>query len=123
MYCNVNRVKFSRVMDNLISNALKFTHYGGSIRIEIKQIQNEEILISIADTGIGIPASLQDDLFKPYTVSGREGTSNEKSTGLGLSITKEIVELHCGKIWFESKEGKGTTFFIILPGIKSNYLN
>ena len=110
-------------MDNLISNALKFTHYGGSISIEIKQIQNEELQISIADTGIGIPASLQDDLFKPYTVSGRKGTSNEKSTGLGLSITKEIVELHCGKIWFESKEGKGTTFFIILPGIKSNCLN
>ncbi len=118
IYCNINRAKFSRVLDNLISNAIKFTHNEGSINIGITKTGNGRILISIADSGIGIPSSIRDNIYKPFSLSGRPGTANEKSTGLGLSITKEIVESHSGKIWFESKEDKGTTFFILLPGLK-----
>jgi signal transduction histidine kinase len=115
IYCNVNRAKFSRVIDNLITNALKFTNSGGSIIVSVEKVASGGICISIRDSGIGIPDTLKEELFKPFSNAGRAGTAHEKSTGLGLSITKDIVDLHKGKLWFESSVGAGTTFFIWLP--------
>lgn len=114
VFCNINKAKFSRVIDNLITNAIKFTSKNGKITVEIG-VDKGNALIQIVDTGIGIPDALKSDIFKPLPSSGRVGTSEEKSTGIGLSIAKNIVALHSGEIWFESEEGKGTTFFLRLP--------
>ena len=113
--CCLNKLKFSRVLDNLISNAIKFTPTGGKINLDFKDYENERVLISITDSGIGIPEKIKDKIFIPFSESGRTGTENEASNGLGLSIVKSIVDKHNGKIWFESKINEGTTFFISLP--------
>jgi signal transduction histidine kinase len=111
---NINTDKFTRVIDNLLTNAIKFTPLGGKINIDISK-SNTSALIKIEDNGIGIPLHLQELIFDKFTTAGRRGTSGEKSLGLGMSICKKIVTLHQGKIWFESKDNKGTTFFIELP--------
>lgn len=112
--CNLNKLKFSRVMDNLISNAIKFTPEKGNILIEYNRDSNN-LLISVKDSGIGIPENIKDKIFIPFSGSGRSGTNNEESNGLGLSIVKNIVEKHKGDIWFDSKPNVGTTFIIQLP--------
>ncbi len=113
---NVNREKIWRVFNNLISNAIKFTHTGGRIVVTLSaKAAAGEILISIADNGIGIPAEVQDNVFEMFTPAKRTGTSGEQPFGLGLSISKKIIEKHKGRIWFESDTSKGTTFFISLP--------
>ena len=114
IFCAISKPYFSRVIDNLLSNALKFTHKNGSVEVRISS-ENEKVEIKIQDSGIGIPDSIKNDLFKPFTSAGRKGTEKEETFGLGLSISKKIVEDHSGKIWFESKVGEGTTFFINLP--------
>ena len=111
---NINTDKFTRVIDNILTNALKFTPLGGKININISK-SNTIALLKIEDNGIGIPLHLQALIFDKFTTAGRRGTSGEKSLGLGMSICKKIVALHQGKIWFESKDNTGTTFFIELP--------
>jgi signal transduction histidine kinase len=69
----------------------------------------------VKDKGIGIPDNLKDKVFEMHTEAGRTGTSGEKSFGLGLSISRKIVEIHKGKLWFESEPGKETIFYIVLP--------
>jgi two-component system sensor histidine kinase VicK len=114
VFAEIDEDKFMQVISNLISNALKFTPEGGKIDIYIKE-DKKEVLISVADTGIGIPERFHATLFEKFTEARRSGLKGERSTGLGMSIIKTIVEWHEGKIWFESEEGKGTTFFIQLP--------
>ncbi|MBN1761006.1 MAG: HAMP domain-containing histidine kinase [Chitinispirillaceae bacterium] len=111
---SINRDRFSRVVENLLSNALKFTKKNDTVSIILKQ-SDHGIEIRIVDTGIGIPADLHQVLFELFTKAGRSGTAKEKSIGLGLSIVKKNVSLHGGVIRFESEEGKGTTFIIELP--------
>lgn len=113
VYVPVNRDKFQRVIENLMSNAIKFTHSGGRIDIALTE-KTESILIEITDNGIGIPEALQDSVFNKFTKANRKGTEGETTTGLGLFIVKQIVDLHQGRIWFESKEKQGTSFFIEL---------
>ena len=113
-YCTIDKGRMSRVIDNLIANALKFTPRGGTVTVDIGVCPNH-VLITVRDTGIGIPRALHDHLFEPFTPSRRPGTDKEKSTGLGLSISREIVEQHGGRIRFESEEGKGSSFFLQLP--------
>jgi signal transduction histidine kinase len=113
IFVRVNNDKFSRVISNLISNAVKFSHSNSSILITTQYI-TESILIKVADNGIGIPKQMQEVIFDKFTKAGRKGTAGEKSFGLGMSIVKQIVELHGGKIWLESEENKGTTVFIEL---------
>jgi two-component system sensor histidine kinase VicK len=69
----------------------------------------------VRDNGIGIPEELQPFLINKYTRAGRTGLNGEKTTGLGLSIIKSLIDMHNGKIWLESKENKGTAFYIELP--------
>ncbi len=114
-FCNINKVKLSRVIDNLVTNAIKFTPKGGTVTVEIENHQGDGTMIKVIDTGIGIPDALKPNIFKPFSSSGRAGTEKEESTGLGLSISKEIVKKHSGKIWLESKEDKGSTFFLLFP--------
>jgi signal transduction histidine kinase len=111
---NINHEKVWRVMNNLIVNAIKFSHNNGVIKIAVKA-NAHHVLISIADSGVGIPDNQKDVIFEMFTPAKRPGTDGEQPFGLGLSISKRIIEMHNGKIWFESREGKGTTFFVQLP--------
>lgn len=106
--------KLGRVINNLLTNAIKFSPAESKILIQVKADDNE-VLISIKDAGIGIPKKMAATLFDPFTQARRRGTAGEETFGLGLFITKKIVEAHHGHIWFESEEGKGTTFFTRLP--------
>lgn len=104
----------SSVMRNLLSNAIKFTPRGGSIEIACEQLAHNKTVISVSDTGIGIPQKLLEGLFDIET-KGRKGTEGEPSSGLGLILVKDFVELNEGNIQVESEEGKGTTFRLALP--------
>jgi signal transduction histidine kinase len=103
-----------RVVSNLISNAIKFSPVGETIHLKCIN-ESSHIQIAVADHGIGIPDEMKDKVFNMFTDAKRAGTIGEKSFGLGLSICKQIIEKHHGKIWFESKPGNGTTFYIRLP--------
>lgn len=104
----------STILRNLISNAVKFTNQGGEIIIS--NTENKDFhTISVADNGIGMSEDIKNNLFKNPANTSRTGTAGETSTGLGLVICKEYVEKHGGKIWVESKENKGTTFYFTIP--------
>ncbi len=103
----------SVVLRNLISNAIKFTQKGGEINISVKK-NEKEILISVIDNGIGIEPERIKNLFHINKSFSTPGTNNEQGTGLGLILCKEFVEKHSGKIWAESKPGKGTVFYFTL---------
>ena len=98
---------------NLISNAIKFTRQGGEINISAEK-KSKEILIQVADNGIGIAPGRLERLFRIDESDSTSGTNNEKGTGLGLILCKEFVENHGGKIWAESEEGKGSAFYFTL---------
>lgn len=104
----------STILRNLITNAIKFTHKGGQISIGTSTEQNE-VIVSVSDNGIGIPAARLQKLFRIDDNESRPGTAHEKGTGLGLVLCKEFVEKHHGKIWVESKEAEGSTFHFSIP--------
>lgn len=111
---NVDEEKLQRVLVNLLDNAIKFSFINATI--EVKLFKKEtNIIIEIKDTGMGIPASIMDKLFTNTITVKRKGTHNEPSNGLGLSICKQIVEAHKGKINVVSKEGEGSVFSVELP--------
>ncbi len=112
--CSVDKEKITRVVNNLINNAIKFSPSGATINIAIGK-KDSQVELSVKDNGIGIPENMKDKVFDVFTEAKRFGTSGEQPYGLGLSISKQIVEAHGGKIWLESEEGAGTTFHISLP--------
>ncbi len=117
LYADRNMI--STVFRNLISNAIKFTHKNGFIYISA--IENgSNVMCSIKDTGIGMDKSLCNALFRIDKKVSRPGTENESSTGLGLILCKEFIEKHQGKIWVESEEGIGSSFFFTIPKQKQN---
>lgn len=101
------------IFRNLISNAIKYTERGDTIQIE-SQEKEDSVVIMVKDNGIGIPKESVQKIFNSKTWS-REGTKKEKGSGFGLSLSKEFTEKMNGKIWFESKEDEGTTFFVEFP--------
>ncbi|GAA4333704.1 hypothetical protein GCM10023149_40650 [Mucilaginibacter gynuensis] len=109
----ISKQEIWRMITNILSNAIKFSPVGGKIIVEVTE-QPKFVQIAIKDNGIGIPERIQDKVFNSFTDARRVGTSGETSTGLGLSICKQIVEKHNGKIWLKSAEKQGTTFFIRL---------
>ncbi len=110
----INKVKFSRVLDNLLSNALKFCNEDGTVVVTV-ETTSKCARLTVADNGIGIPDNLKERVFERFSDAGRPGTAQERSTGLGLSITRQIVRLHGGQIWLESREHEGTTFYVEIP--------
>ncbi|MBZ0201181.1 MAG: hybrid sensor histidine kinase/response regulator [Ignavibacteriaceae bacterium] len=106
--------KIQQVVTNLISNSLKYSESGSSVDINLSSNKSEAIIF-VKDHGRGIPERDKDKLFKPFSRAGVKSTAGEKSTGLGLMIARIIIEGHRGKIWFESVEGTGSTFYILLP--------
>ena len=109
--------RIQEVLNNLISNALKFSVAGTVIRISVRR-GADEVTLAFADQGLGIAADEIGKLFMPFSVTRTRSTANEKSTGLGLAIVRRIVEAHGGRIWVESKLGAGSTFFVALPIIR-----
>ncbi len=101
-----------RVLINLLENAIKYTRSGGRITISARR-QEKHVLISVADTGPGIPASEQQRIFEKFSRVQEEG--RPKGLGLGLAFCRLAVEAHGGKIWVESSEGQGSTFHFTLP--------
>lgn len=111
---HMNVEKMNRVIFNLISNAIKFSYKGSKIQLQVKR-QANEILLAVIDEGIGIPMHMHNQIFDVVSDVKRTGTNGEQSFGLGLSICKQIVETHKGKLWFVSEENKGSTFFVTIP--------
>jgi signal transduction histidine kinase len=111
---NIDKERIERMLNNLIGNAIKFSPVGETISIELEQ-KNKSVLIAIKDNGIGIPAEIQTEIFNTVGSTRRLGKAGEKSFGLGLSICKQIVEAHLGKIWVRSEAGKGSIFYVELP--------
>ena len=110
----LDKEKVDKILSNVLSNAFKFTPEGG--KVELKIIHNEknaELIIS--DTGIGIPAVLIDKIFDRFYQVDSGHTREHEGTGIGLSLTKELVELHKGKIEVQSEEGQGTAFRLLFP--------
>ncbi len=112
--CTADERKVKQTLLNLLSNALKFTPDGGNIFV--KAIPNGGLVeISVSDTGIGIAPDHQEKIFDEFYQAGGDYTGKREGTGLGLALTKNIVELHGGKIWVESEVGRGSTFTFSLP--------
>ncbi len=107
-------IKIDQVLNNLISNAIKYSHSNTTVTISAFSTL-KEVLISVQDQGQGIPKEEIDKIFIPFSKISVRGTAGEKSTGLGLSIVKKIVIGHLGRIWVESEVGKGSTFYFTLP--------
>lgn len=107
--------RLMQVLSNLLSNALKFTPSGGSITLAARKV-HDSIQFSISDDGPGIEASEQKDIFKRFA---QLKTKNRTGLGLGLHISKTLIEALGGEIWVESKVGKGSTFFFTLPTAKA----
>lgn len=126
-----DRKKLKQIMSNLISNAVKFTLDGGSVHISARRVQSEEIPpltkggeggfveISVADTGIGMDEKEMKLLFKPFQQLESPLQKRYEGTGLGLYLTKKLVELQGGRIWVESEKGRGSKFTFLIP-IKDN---
>ncbi|MFD1467559.1 sensor histidine kinase [Hymenobacter caeli] len=114
VYVELDNNKFLQVVNNLVSNAIKFTREDGHIAVALEQ-HPRHVLVTVADDGVGIPEKLQPALFDRFTEARRPGLRGEKTTGLGMSIIRALVQLHQGTIRFESQENVGTTFYIQLP--------
>jgi len=106
--------KIRLAIQNLFDNAIRYTPSGGQVTISLKS-GKKEIECSVKDTGVGIPKDQQERVFTKFFRGANVLRMETEGTGLGLFITKNIIEAHGGKIWFESKEGKGSTFYFTLP--------
>jgi CheY-like chemotaxis protein len=109
-----DRIRVQQIVYNLLSNAVKFTPEGGLVTVTARQIGLEQEL-AVRDTGIGIPAEDHQRIFEMYEQAGT-ADSRQEGAGLGLAITKRLVELHGGRIRVESTPGHGSTFIVRLPG-------
>jgi two-component system phosphate regulon sensor histidine kinase PhoR len=104
--------RLEQVLVNLLHNSIKFTPEGGYIALQANQ-DAENVVFSVADTGIGIPANDMNRIFERFYKIDRARRTG--GTGLGLAIARHLVEAHGGQIWAESVEGKGSTFFFTIP--------
>jgi signal transduction histidine kinase len=109
-----DRVRFKQILYNLLSNAIKFTPEGGEVRVD-SFIGDSEVHFSVTDTGVGIPAEELDAIFDGFHQSAGAASDGPEGTGLGLMITRRLVEQHGGRIWVESKPGNGSRFTFTLP--------
>ena len=106
--------KVKQILVNLLTNAVKFTPEGGQIKVAVR-LGDSSVIVSVADTGIGIAKEDQEAIFEEFRQARGDYAQKREGTGLGLTLTKRFVEMHGGKIWVESKPGKGSTFTFTLP--------
>jgi signal transduction histidine kinase len=105
-----------QVLSNLIGNAIKYSPEGGIIEVMLREeAETKTALLCVSDHGIGIPAQQQSLVFGRFARADNARTYGIGGTGLGLYLCRELVERHGGRIWFESVEGQGSTFFVTLP--------
>ncbi|MBI2167859.1 MAG: HAMP domain-containing histidine kinase [Candidatus Omnitrophica bacterium] len=112
IHCDRDRIR--EVIDNLLSNALKYTPPGGRVQVELRS-ERQGARLEVRDTGIGIPSEEQERIFEPFQHIKKAGLSGEKSTGLGLALVRKIIDAHGGAIRVQSGEGQGATFSVFLP--------
>jgi len=115
-----DKIKIWQIMGNLVSNAIKFTESGGTVNVSVNRNEDEfeeadSINLKIQDNGIGIPEEFLPKLFNKFGMHHRPGTNTERGIGIGLSVVKNLVDLHNGTIEVDSTENKGSTFTIDLP--------
>jgi signal transduction histidine kinase/ActR/RegA family two-component response regulator len=110
-----DELKFKQVALNLVSNAVKFTPDGGSVSVRAYR-EGAALMVSVTDTGIGVPPEDQERIFESFQ-QGRRGAPKEEGTGLGLTLSRRIVELFGGRMWLESTAGVGSTFGFSIPGV------
>jgi len=108
-----NLIRLRQLANNLIGNAIKYTLPGGRVAVSLTQDEGW-LILEVSDTGVGIPIDDQPYVFDKFYRSERV-VGEFEGTGLGLAIVKSIVDQHCGRIWLQSREGKGTTFTVVLP--------
>lgn len=106
--------RFRQVLLNLLSNAVKYNRQGGSVTIDCGETEDGMLRVSVTDTGAGIPDDKRDDLFRPFSRFNLDRQEIE-GTGIGLTISKQLVELMDGRIGYESRPGQGSTFWLELP--------
>jgi len=114
LYVNVDDIKLLQIVNNFTSNAIKFSPTESPITIRVSGTE-ADFTVSVEDRGIGIPDTLRPFIFERRLGGGRRGLNGENSIGLGLSICYNLIQLMNGKIWFDSEEGKGSTFYFTLP--------
>jgi signal transduction histidine kinase len=109
-----DEVKLRQVVVNLVSNAVKFTPAGGSVEVRAR-LDGGDVVVSVRDTGIGIAADERDRIFEAFQRGGREVRTSTEGTGLGLTLSRQIVELHGGRLWMETRVGEGSVFSFAIP--------
>jgi PAS domain S-box-containing protein len=109
----VNPIRLRQVLDNVVGNAIKYSNNGGEVNISV-QAEGNQIILNVRDTGPGIPVTDQPHIFDKF-YRGSNISEQITGSGLGLAIVKTIVDNHQGRIWVESAEGRGSSFFIVLP--------
>jgi signal transduction histidine kinase len=110
----IDRDRITQVLTNLLSNAIKFSEPGGTVDLAL-EAHDGRLRLAVADRGAGIPEHFRERVFQRFAQADGADSRRKGGTGLGLSICKSIVEEHGGRIWFDSVEGEGATFFIELP--------
>jgi signal transduction histidine kinase len=108
-----------QALNNLVENALKYTEQSGKVHVRAEYVPAETkgpgVLFSVLDTGIGIAPVDQVRLFEKFYRVARRGKGEQRGTGLGLAIVKSIADRHAGRVWVESKLGKGSAFYLFIP--------
>ena len=110
---HADELRFKQVLLNLLSNAVKFTPDGGSVEVRATR-PDDELVVTVSDTGVGVPPADRERIFESFQQGGR-GVAREEGTGLGLTLTRRIIELFDGRLWLESKVGVGSTFGFAIP--------
>ncbi|MBF6625229.1 cell wall metabolism sensor histidine kinase WalK [Tuanshanicoccus lijuaniae] len=114
IYLEIDQDRMTQVIDNIMNNAIKYSPDGGEVVVKIEETENV-VVLSIKDEGLGIPQKDIPHLFERFYRVDKARSRDQGGTGLGLAISKEVVELHGGRIWAESEENNGSTFFVELP--------
>lgn len=110
---DADELRFKQVLLNLLSNAVKFTPDGGSVKVRAAR-SGDELVVTVSDTGVGVPPEDRERIFESFQQGGR-GVAREEGTGLGLTLTRRIIELFDGRLWLESEVGVGSTFGFSIP--------
>ena len=117
---SVDREKMELAVQNLLENAVKYTPEGGKITVSLEK-DSHDVIFKIKDTGVGIPAAQHERIFTKFFRGDNVIRMETEGSGLGLYTTRNIIEAHKGKIWFDSKEGAGTTFTFMIPIPNAKY--
>jgi two-component system sensor histidine kinase VicK len=114
LMANVDPKHVEQILRNLLTNAIKYSPDGGTITIEVEQ-NKKELIVQFKDQGIGIPAADLKKIFERFYRVDNDITRDVSGAGLGLAISRELVEAHGGRMWAESEWGTGSTFYFTLP--------